>query len=69
MTAERAVNLYDLMDSAYDVPLIDVNPRRNPVLKAEIAAENNRRRLVGHKPRLKLPVITNAVRLNAPTHA
>lgn len=63
MTHERAVNLYDLMDSAYDVPqireisqqlghvpLIDVNPRRNQALKEEIAAENKRSRLVGHKP-------------------
>ncbi len=63
MSDERIVNLYDLMDSAYDVPqireisrqlghvpLIDVNPRRNPALKEEIAAENKRRRLVGHKP-------------------
>lgn len=63
MTHERAVNLYDLMDSAYDVPqireisqqlghvpLIDVNPRRNQALKEEIVAENKRSRLVGHKP-------------------
>jgi len=63
MTDERIVNLYDLMDAAYDVPqirevsqqlghvpLIDVNPRQNPALKAEIAAENKRCRLVGHKP-------------------
>lgn len=60
---ERVVNLYDLMDSAYDapqihdlsrqlghVPLIDVNPRRNQALKEDIAAENKRRRLVGHPP-------------------
>lgn len=63
MSDERVINLYDLMDSAYDVPqirevsqqlghvpLIDVNPRRNPALKEEIAAENKRCRLVGHKP-------------------
>ena len=63
LTNERVVNLYDLMDAAYDapqiyevsqqlghVPLIDVNPRRNPTLKAEIAAENKRERIVGHKP-------------------
>lgn len=54
MTDEKAVNLYDLTDSVYDVPriyevsqqlghapLIDVNSRRNSVLKAEIAAENS----------------------------
>jgi hypothetical protein len=45
MNHDRVVNLYDLMDSAYDapqihdisrqlghVPLIDVNPRRNQAL-------------------------------------
>jgi hypothetical protein len=63
MSHERVVNLYDLMDSAYDVPqihdlsrqlghvpLIDVNPRRNQALKEDIAAENKRCRLVGHPP-------------------
>jgi hypothetical protein len=53
MSQVRVVNMYDLMDSAYDVPqihalsrqlghvpLIDVNPRRNQALKAELAAEN-----------------------------
>ncbi|SEQ89775.1 hypothetical protein SAMN05421690_100352 [Nitrosomonas sp. Nm51] len=45
MTAERVVNLYDLIDSTCDVS-------RNPVLKAR-------------KLRLKLSVITNAVRLSA----
>jgi len=63
MSHDRVVNLYDLMDSAYDVPqihdlsrqlghvpLIDVHPRRNQALKAEIAAENKRCRLVGHPP-------------------
>ena len=59
---ERVINLYDAMDSAYDVPqvhemsrqlghipLIDVNPRRNQCLRNDIAAENKRCRLVGHK--------------------
>lgn len=62
MSHGRVTNLYDAMDAAYDVPqihdmsrqlghipLIDVNPRRNQALKNEIAAENKRRRLVGHK--------------------
>jgi transposase len=62
MSSERVINLYDVMDSAYDVPqihdmsrqlghipLIDVHPRRDQALKTEIAAENKRRRLVGHK--------------------
>ena len=63
MSQARVVNLYDLMDSAYDVPqihdlsrqlghvpLIDVHPRRNQVLKEEMVAENKRCRLVGHPP-------------------
>ena len=63
MTQARVVNLYDLMDAAYDVPqiheisrqlghvpLIDVNPRRNQALKEEVAVENKRRRLTGHQP-------------------
>jgi hypothetical protein len=59
---ERVTHLYDVMDSAYDVPqihdmsrqlghipLIDVHPRRDRALKNEMAAENKRCRLVGHK--------------------
>ena len=62
MSHERVINLYDAMDAAYyvpqihdisrqlgHIPLIDVNPRRNQELKNEIAAENKRCRLVGHK--------------------
>lgn len=62
MSHGRVTNLYDAMDAAYDVPqihdmsrqlghipLIDVNPRRNQALKNEMAAENKRCRLVGHK--------------------
>ena len=62
MSHERVINLYDVMDAAYDIPqihaisrqlghvaLIDVNPRRNQALKHELAAENKRCRLVGHK--------------------
>jgi hypothetical protein len=62
MSSERVTHLYDVMDSAYDVPqihdmsrqlghipLIDVHPRRDKALKEEIAAENKRYRLVGHK--------------------
>ena len=61
MSGERVTNLYDVMDSAYDVPqirdmsrqlghipLIDVNPRRDKALKDELAAEQKRCRLVGH---------------------
>lgn len=56
---QRVVWLYDLMDSAYDaqpiiddclaagrVPVIDRNTRRDTTLKAEIAAERARRRLI-----------------------
>lgn len=59
---QRIVWLYDLMDAAYDaqpivddcraagrVPVIDRNTRRDTALKAEIAAERARRRLI-HMP-------------------
>lgn len=62
LSSERVINLYDVMDSAYDVPqihdmsrqlghipLIDEHPRRDQALKQDIAAENKRCRLVGHK--------------------
>ena len=62
MSHERVTNLYDLMDSAYDVPqihkisrqlghvpLIDKHPRRDKALKEEIQAENKRSRRVGHQ--------------------
>jgi hypothetical protein len=62
MTAGRLINLYDLMDSAYDaaeikahsrklghVPIVDVNPRRDVALKQELAMEEKRRALVGHR--------------------
>ena len=55
MTGQRVTNLYDLMDSAYDapiirehskslghVPIIDINPRRNTKLKEELRAEAQR---------------------------
>ena len=55
MTSQRVTNLYDLMDSAYDapiirehsrslghVPIIDINPRRNTRLKDELRAEARR---------------------------
>lgn len=62
MSSERMTHLYDVMDSAYDVPqihdmsrqlghipLIDVHPRRDKALKDELTAEKKRCRLVGHK--------------------
>lgn len=55
MTNRRVTNLYDLMDSAYDapiireysqslghVPIIDINPRRDTKLKEELRAETQR---------------------------
>jgi len=55
MTSQRVTNLYDLMDSAYDapiireyskslghVPIIDINARRNTKLKEELKAEARR---------------------------
>ncbi len=62
MTAARVSSCYDLMDSAYDVPeirdhsrslghvpIIDINPRRTPGLKQELAQEAKRLALVGHR--------------------
>ncbi len=67
LTSARVTNCYDLMDSAYDVPeiadhsrslghvpIIDVNPRRTPGRKQEIADEAKRQRLVGHVPTEKI---------------
>ncbi len=64
---QRVTNLYDLMDSAYDVPhihevsrklghipLIDKHPRRDSVLKAELKAENKRCRIIGHQTAEKI---------------
>jgi hypothetical protein len=63
LTAKKITNLYDLMDSAYDVPaiiekceslghvpLIDKNPRRNKELKEEIEAEAKARSTLNWKP-------------------
>ncbi len=60
LTASRVINLYDLMDSAYDapeireksralghVPIVDANPRRGG--KAEAAAEALARRKTGYE--------------------
>ena len=59
---QRVTNLYDLMDSAYDVrqihevsqqlehiPLIDKHPRRDSALKTELKAENKRCRVAGYQ--------------------
>jgi len=80
MTAGRVVNLYDLMDSAYDateikahsrklghVPIIDVNPRRDAALKEELALEEKRLKLVGHRMAedIRYNVRSSAERVNA----
>ena len=62
ISSKRVTNLYDLMDSAYDVPqihetsrqlghipLIDKHPRRDKELKIEIKAENKRSRIAGYQ--------------------
>lgn len=62
MTKERITNLYDLMDSAYDMPaiiehseslghvaLIDKNPRRNKELKEAIESEAKARKTLNLK--------------------
>ena len=59
LSALQVTNLYDLMDSAYDaeairkrssdlghVPIIDCNPRRDTARKAELQAEEKRRKLL-----------------------
>jgi Transposase DDE domain/Transposase domain (DUF772) len=61
LTFKRVTNCYDLMDCAYHipeiadhsrslghVPIIDINPRRTPGLKQELADEARRLRLLGH---------------------
>jgi hypothetical protein len=63
MTTGRVTNLYDLMDSAYDVaaikqhsrdlihvPIIDINPRATPGLKQELADEIRRQRRAAPPP-------------------
>jgi hypothetical protein len=62
MTAQRVTNLYDLMDSAYGaraihehsrglghIPIIDVHPRSDQALKAELQAERKRCQLLGYR--------------------
>jgi hypothetical protein len=62
ITNQRVTNLYDLMDSAYDapiirehskslghVPIIDINPRGNKKLKEELKAEEQRLNIINCK--------------------
>ncbi len=63
LSATRVVNLYDLMDSAYDVkeikeysinlnhvPIIDINPRRDVELKRNLEMENKARHSLNWEP-------------------
>lgn len=63
MTAEKVINLYDLMDAAYDVPgiieysrslghvpLVDKNPRRNKKLADELKSEAKRQKVINWQP-------------------
>ena len=80
LTSQRVINLYDLMDSAYDapiirdysralghMPIIDINTRRNTQLKAELKAEEQRLELLHwEKPEdLRYNERTTAERVNA----
>jgi len=62
MTAKQTTNLYDLMDSAYDspiirehsknlghIPIIDINTRRNTDLKRDLQEEANRLNFLNFK--------------------
>jgi hypothetical protein len=62
ITKKRVVNCYDLMDAAYDSPIIrnhseslghkpiiDINPRRDKALKEEIELENKRKKFINFK--------------------
>ena len=80
ITAQRVTNLYDLMDSAYDVPeildhsrslghvpLVDKNPRRNKELAYEKTAESKRQKLIHMESpeSIRYNERTNAERVNA----
>lgn len=80
MTAKRVTNLYDLMDSAYDVPgiiahsqslghvpLIDKNPRRDHILAADLKAESKRQKLLNLESaeKIRYNERTTAERANA----
>lgn len=80
MTSRRVVNLYDLMDAAYDapgiiahskslghIPLIDKNPRRDKVLAEELKAERKRQKLLNLElaEKIRYNERTTAERANA----
>lgn len=80
MTANQVVNLYDLMDAAYDVPgiiehskslghvpLVDKNPRRDKALAEELKAEDKRQKLINleSSEKVRYNERTTAERANA----
>lgn len=80
ITAQRVINLYDLMDAAYDVPgildhsrslghvpIVDKNPRRNKELAQEKEAESKRQKLIHMESpeSIRYNERTNAERVNA----
>ena len=80
ITAQRVINLYDLMDAAYDVPgildhsrslghvpIVDKNPRRNKELAQEKRAESKRQKLIHMESpeSIRYNERTNAERVNA----
>ena len=79
MSDQRVDNLYDLMDAAYDspiirdyseqlghVPIIDINPRRNKKLKQEIADEKRRQAVINFTTpeRIRFKERSNVERVN-----
>ena len=80
LTAQRITNLYDLMDSAYDVPailshskalghvpIVDINPRRDNELKINLENEAKARRVLNWAPaeKIRYNVRTTAERTNS----
>ena len=80
ITAQRVINLYDLMDAAYDVPgilehsrslghvpLVNKNPRRNKDLAYEKSAELKRQKLIHMESpeSIRYNERTNAERVNS----
>lgn len=80
ITAKRVVNLYDLMDSAYDaplilihskslghVPLVDTNPRRDKALAQELEEESRRQKFINFESpeKVRYKNRTTAERANA----
>ena len=80
LTSQRVSSLYDLMDSAYDspiikdhsrslghIPIVDTNPRRNVELKAELQAEAKRLDILGLQmpAQIRYNERTNVERVNS----